>query len=114
MSRKPDFFYRKKGKVRPGFIRRGGRRIKVGEDLTRSEAMRRRYPQPGRMDSIQDVRELIEAVEKDNIPDSKKRKRLQFAYSLTFAPSRLGVPASDVPEARRMLKNAYQQYMKKD
>jgi len=112
LSRKPDFFYRKKGKVRPGFIRRGGRRIRVGEDLTLSEAKRRVYPQPGKIDTLSDVRELIQVIEKDNIPDDKKRKRLQFQYSLTFREGKVGLPRSDLPEARRMLKNAYQKYVK--
>ena len=112
---RPDYFYRdRKGRTRPGFIKRGGRRIKVGEDLTLSEAKRRVYPQPGKIDTLSDVRELIQVIEKDNIPDDKKRKRLQFQYSLTFREGKVGLPRSDLPEARRMLKNAYQQYMKKD
>jgi len=112
LSRKPDFFYRKKGKVRPGFIRRGGRRIRVGEDLTLSEAKRRRYPSVGAIDSINDIQEIIDAIEKDNIPRDKKRKRLQFQFSLLSSKGRLGLKAEDVPEAKRILKAAYQRHMK--
>jgi len=74
--------------------------------------MRRRYPQPGKIDSIQDIQEMIDVIEKDNIPRDKKRKRLQFQYSLLSSKGKLGLKAEDVPEAKRMLKAAYQKYMK--
>jgi len=74
--------------------------------------MRRTYPQVGKVDSLNDVQEIIDAIEKDNISRDKKRRRLQFQYSLLHSKGKLGLKAQDVPEAKRMFKAAYQKYMK--
>ena len=93
-------------------LRRGRRRVRVGEGLTYNQAFRRVYPQVGKVDTLHDIRELIDEIENDKIPRDLKRKRLQFLYSLTFAePFKKGFKGS-ITKARAMLREAYQNYVR--
>jgi len=96
--------------MRRRVIRRRGRR-RIGEGLTHSQAFRRVYPEVGRVDTIHDIKEIIKAIETDDIPNDLKRKRLQFMYSLTFTEKFKKGFKGSIREARRLLKNAYEKYV---
>ena len=77
-----------------------------------SRAFRRVYPQVGKIDTLHDIRELIEEIENDNIPNKLKRKRLHFMYALTFTNHfKKGWKGSrqDLIKARELLKEAYEE-----
>ena len=96
--------------MRRRVIRRGKRRIRVGEGLTHSQAFRRVYPQVGKVDTLYDVRELINAIEEDKIPLKLKAKRLHYLYAITYSPSFIeGFKGSkeDLLTARKLVKNAW-------
>ena len=83
------------------------------DKVPRYRAKRRKYPKVGKVDTIHDVKEIIRAVKKDRISQDRKRKRLQFLYSLTFSkPFKKGFKGS-VVKARSLLKNAYRRYVKR-
>lgn len=96
--------------MRRRYIRRGRRRIRVGEGLTHSQAFRRAYPQIGKVDTLYDIKELIDAIKKDKIPLKKKAKRLHYLYAITYSPSFIeGFKGSkeDLSTARKLIKNAW-------
>ena len=99
---------------RKRIVRRRGRRIRIGEGLTTSRAFRRVYPEVGKVDTLHDVKELIDAIENDNISRDLKRKRLQFVYSLTFTDHWKDALGDDIYEARRLAQRAYQKYTKSE
>ena len=80
------------------------------DKLAPSEAERRIYPEVGRVDTVHDIREIIQAIENDNISDDLKRKRLQYMYTITYSPQFQQQFKGDIEEARKLLKNAYQRY----
>jgi len=92
-------------------IHRRGRRIRVGEGLSRSRAFRRVYPQVGKVDTVHDVRELIRCIENDKIPRKLKQKRLHYLYTLTFSPSFKEGFKGSIREARELAKKAYKEYV---
>jgi len=97
--------------VRRRVIRKGRRRIRVGEGLTHSQAFKRVYPQVGKVDTLHDIRELINVIEKDKIPRNLKRQRLQFMYSLTYSENFKKGFKGSILEAREMLRKAYEKYV---
>ena len=96
--------------MRRRIIRRGRRRIRVGEGLTHSQAFRRAYPQVGKVDTLHDIRELINAIEEDKIPLKLKAKRLHYLYAITYSPSFIEGwkgDKKDLETARKLIKNAW-------
>jgi len=94
----------------------GGRKLAIKakhrDRVEGAEALRRVYPEVGRVDTVHDIKELIRAIERDRIPRDLKRKRLQFMYSLTFSRGFKKQFKGSIRAARRLLKNAYQRYLK--
>lgn len=91
-----------------------GRHKKMrGEGLTASQAERRVYPKVGDVNSLNDVRELIKAIENDNISENLKRERLQFMFSLTSSAKFKKQFKGDIGKARSMFERAYKRHMKK-
>lgn len=90
------------------------KQVRTQDQLTPSEAERRVYPEVGKVDTVHDIREIIKAIENDNIPDDLKRKRLQYMYTITYSPQFQQRFKGDIEEARRLLKNAYQKYTKQE
>lgn len=80
--------------------------------LSPSEARSRVYSGVGTVNTMYDVRELIQAVESDNISETKKRQRLQLMYSLTFSKGFKNQFDGDIGEARTAFKNAYRRHMR--
>jgi hypothetical protein len=68
------------------------------------------YPEAGRVNNLRNLRRLIRAIERDRIPKSVKRKRLQFMYSLTYSDGFKSQFKDSIREARRILKQAYSKY----
>jgi len=96
--------------LRRRFLRRGRRRVKIGEGLTHARAFSRIYPQVGKVDTLYDIRELIYAIEEDDIPLKLKAKRLHYLYAITYSPSFLKGwkgDKEDIETARRLIKNAW-------
>lgn len=75
---------------------------------------KRVYPEVGSVDTMNDVRELIRAIESDNISEGKKRERLQFMYSLTFSENFKNQFKGNIGKARRAFKVAYERHKKGD
>ena len=71
------------------------------------------YPEAGRVNNLRNLRRLVRAIERDRIPKSVKRKRLQFMYSLTYSDGFKSQFGDSIREARRILKQAYSKYTKK-
>jgi len=89
------------------------RRMRIGEGLSRGEAFGRVYPEVGKVDTIHDIDEIINAIENDKISNKLKRQRLQFQYSLTFSKNFKSQFKGGITEARAKLKRAYKKYVKK-
>jgi hypothetical protein len=82
--------------------------------LSPREAMTRKYPKVGSVDTINDVKELIHAVEHDPKIDRKmKQKRLHFMFSLTHARSFEMGFHGNIGEARSLFQHAYRKYVAK-
>lgn len=71
---------------------------------------KRVYPEVGPVDTMNDVRELIRAIESDNISERKKRERLQFMYSLTFSENFKNQFKGSIRQARKSFKLAYERH----
>ena len=61
---------------------------------------------------MNDIHEFIEAVDKDNIPDKKKLKRLLNMHAIAHSEKFKSQFQGDIGEAQSTLKSAYQKYMK--
>jgi len=83
------------------------------EGLTPSRVERRFYPEVGTVNTMNDVYELINAIEADSISESMKRKRLQFMYSLTFSEKFKSQFQGNITDAREAFRRAYRRHMKK-
>ena len=82
------------------------------DKLTRYETRKRVYPQVGKVDTIHDIRELVNAIEKSKISRDRKRKRIQFLYSLTYTKTWKRKFRGKINRIRDYLKRKYQKYMK--
>jgi len=87
------------------------RKLKT-EALTVTERKRRVYPEVGTVDTMTDVRELIKAIESDDISEEKKRQRLQFMFSLTSSKTFRNQFRGNIGKARSAFERAYKRHMK--
>lgn len=86
---------------------------KLPEGLTKSQYERRIYGDVGTVDTMNDVYELINAIEADNISENLKRQRLQLMYSLCFSKKFKKQFKGSIVDARTAFKNAYKRHMKR-
>jgi hypothetical protein len=64
-------------------------------------------------DTYGDVVKLVKAVERDNIPNDLKRKRIQFIHALTASKAwRKDLGASAADKAYTYTGKAYKRYLK--
>ena len=71
------------------------------------------FPHKGKIDTLGEVKTLSDKIEADKtISTDKRRKRLQFLYSLTFTKSNKKNLGSDAKKAQDYTKRAYRKYLK--
>ena len=89
----------------------GKRKLRRPDTLTKGEIASRVYPEVGTVNTMNDVYELVNAIESDRIPESKKRQRLQLMYSLSFSEKFKSQFDGNIREARTAFQNAYRRHM---